>query len=246
MYNDAIWGRSASQRVRVAPEQMVSSPALAGDLDRSCQITAMDTRLVADAWGSNTPSADIVADGAVTLRDVAFVAAREQATCAADRPGPGVGGGQALVRLTAPVDQVMTGDLVTVDVALDPGPTGMAGIDGTVGGIGIGLQFDPAHMRLVDVQWHGGAADALPLGPRLDAQQGVVLAGAFGLPATLPVNTPLFSLIFQATGVGSAKIALMSAEAVDGAGRSISAQANGGGATVVNGQTFYLPLIGGR
>lgn len=246
MYNDAIWGRSASQRVRVAPEQLAGSPALAGDLDRSCQITAMDTRLSANAWGSNTPSADIVPDGAVTLRDVAYTAAREQATCAADRPGPGGGNGQALMRLTAPANQVMTGDLVTVDVMLDPGPTGVAGIDGMVGGIGIGVQFDSIHMRLVDVQWHGNTGSVLPLGPRIDTQKGIVLVGAFGLPTTLPVNAPLFSLIFQATGVGSAKIALTSAEAVDDAGRSISAQANGGGATVVNGQTFYLPLIGGR
>lgn len=194
----------------------------------------------------NTPNADIVPDGAVTLLDVAYTAAREQATCATDRPGPGVGSGLALVKLSTSANQVMTGDLITLDVSLDSGSVGEAHIDSAVGGIGIGLQFDPNHMRLVDVQWHGNAGNMLPLGPRIDAQEGSVLAGAFGVPATLAANAPLFSMTFQATAVGIGEVTLLSAEAVDDAGRSITVQTNGGGPTVINGQTYYLPMIGGR
>ena len=87
MYADAIWGRSASTRIVVAPDLLADRRSLIGDFDRSCTLTEFDTRLLASAFGSNRPERDIYADGVVDLRDVVAVDGRRGATCAAESDG---------------------------------------------------------------------------------------------------------------------------------------------------------------
>ena len=234
MYNDAVWGRSASQRVSVAPEQLADHAPFLGDLDRSCTLTVMDTRLAANAWGLRSAREDIVTDGVVTLQDVTAAAGRVGATCTADRPLPGAGSGAALVRLDVDRVSPMTGDIFAVNVSL--GATSVA-----LGGVGIALGFDPAHMRFIGAAL--ADAHALPLGPRVDQKKGVALAGALNLERPVLAGETVLRLNFQALGVGVGEIAVLGVEAADSAGRTLTAEAIGGESVTVTGQRFFLPTL---
>ncbi len=234
MYNDAIWGRSASQRVAVAPEQLADHAPFLGDLDRSCTLTVMDTRLAANAWGLRSAREDIVPDGIVTLQDVTVIASRVGATCAADRPLLGAGSGAGLVRIVVDKNAPTTGDRFAVDVSLDAASVAL-------GGVGVALGFDPAHMRFVSAALNDD--DALPLGPRIDRKKGILLAGALNLHQPMSAGATILRLNFQALGVGTGEITVLGVEAADSAGRTLAAQAIGGESVTVTGQRFFLPML---
>jgi hypothetical protein len=121
-----------------------------------------------------------------------------------------------------------------VDVSLDAASVAL-------GGVGVALGFDPAHMRFVSAALNDD--DALPLGPRIDRKKGILLAGALNLHQPMSAGATILRLNFQALGVGTGEITVLGVEAADSAGRTLAAQAIGGESVTVTGQRFFLPML---
>jgi len=92
MYRPEVWGRSASDQVLVAADRVASRPALPGDFDRDCRLTAFDASLVAETWSSGR-GRDLTGDGLVSIGDIALAAGR-------GRQGQACGDGVSLVTPT--------------------------------------------------------------------------------------------------------------------------------------------------
>jgi hypothetical protein len=241
MYNEAVWGRSASQRVTVAPEKLATRPGLAGDVDRSCQITTLDARLTAESWQSANASRDVSGDGKVDLRDVGAVASWVGAQCGTTRALPGAGNGEAHLNLAFSAANVQVGEEVTATLTLNSLTAANSDGASTLGGLGLTLTFDPVHLRVVRVVWNPSLAGVWQLGPQV--QNGRLALGVYNLPATLPVDQPLASIVFAGGGVGSSTVQTAAAEAVDASGRTLTASVTGNGAATVNGKQFFLPVV---
>lgn len=240
MYKEEVWGRSGSQRVLVAPERLVALPALAGDFDRSCRITAFDTRLAAGAWRTNSPRHDLNGDGQVDLADVAAVGSWQGAACGAQRTLPGSGNGAAGFTVAADDSALWVGDEVRVMIALaaeqNAGQSAIA-----PGGFALTLDLDPAHLAFKRLEINPVLGKVIPLGPQ--AQGNRLALGLYGLPTNLPAGTQLATLVLGSRGVGTTTMTVVEADAVDSAGRIINATATGGGAVQVDGNQLWLPTV---
>jgi hypothetical protein len=235
MYAEEMWGRSASQRVRVSPASLADRPALAGDFDHDCRITEFDTRQMAGAWGTRNELRDLDGDGDVDLRDVAAVASRQGATCLADKAMPGIGAGRVDFAVTPQADTITVGQAFNVDVTLE----NTAGL----GGFGLTLTFDPARLRTVGVTLDPTLTDALPLGPRIDNVAGRVAFGALGLPPGVAGGGKFATITFVGRRPGQAEVRVESAEAVDGEGRRLGTGPPVSHQMTVEGATTLLPLL---
>ncbi|MFN8489692.1 MAG: MG2 domain-containing protein [Caldilineaceae bacterium] len=244
MYNEAIWGRSASQRVTVAPEQLIPRPVLSGDFDNNCLVTDFDARQVAGVYGLTAPNRNLTGDARIDLRDVAAVVKRVGASCVADRSVPDqTGNGVANFVLALPNRTVTIGERFDVPVTLATLTAAKADLS-NLGGFGLTLHFDANRMALASVQWNPALGNGLPLGPTVDNVKGVVSVGTFHLPSNGAANSPLLTLTFVGWGVGAGSVTAIAAEAVDNAGRLITASAQTEGGVQVDGKQLFLPVVG--
>jgi uncharacterized protein YfaS (alpha-2-macroglobulin family) len=241
MYKEEVWGRTGSERVQVAPEKLAPLPILAGDFDRSCQISRFDAQLTAAAWHTDAPAYDVTGDGQVDLRDVAAVDSWQTLTCGAQRSLPGVGSGTVNLSLSADKHDLTVAEEVRVTVALSGLNAGESS-DAAFHGFDLTLNIDPTRLTLKGVEVNPALGKVIPLGPQV--QGPMVSVGLYDLPAHLPTDTPLATLIFSGSGVGSATIHVAEVNAVDGAGRTIQVNAAGSHALIVDGTQIWLPRIG--
>ena len=236
MYEPEIWGRSQSKRVIVSPEALTGRPALTGDFDRSCQITAFDAQQVAAAWGSTNSSRDISDDGLVNLQDVAAIAMRRGATCLNDRPAPGTASGEARFVLNMPEQTLQAGEQFEATFAFEGGTFGR--------GFGATLNFDQSKLRIANVRWHTEKGKMLPLGPNIRHLDGALDLGAFDLPETIQPGDNLVTITLTALTAGTADLTVSSAQATDSAGNLISATAQRtGGPITIQGSKMYMPVV---
>lgn len=249
MYNDAIWGRSATTQLQVQPERLAQPPQLAGDFDQNCQITDLDVQLAAAAWGTATAQRNIVADTNVDLQDLAAVAARRGASCRADRVQP----------TASPVKLSLLGETISqsawigepVRVTIRRGDIeGSGGVAPTLNGYGVTLNYDPTRLGFADIIIHGQTASTLPLGPVVDATAGTVrfgaheLATAHGFDTLIDPNQPLATVTFTGQAVGDTTVTLVAATAVDREGRQLSTTvANRAGIVSIHGKQIFLPIM---
>lgn len=241
MYKEAVWGRSGSQRVLVAPEQLAAAPTLAGDFDRSCQITAFDAQLTAAAWHTTSARHDLTGDGKVDLADVAAVGSWQGATCGAQRVLPGSGSGNAAFTIATDDSDLWIGEEVRVTIAL-AGVQSAEAAATTPGGFALALNLDASRLAFQRLEINPALGKVIPLRPQT---QGQTLAfGLYGLPVNLPAGTHLATLVLRSRTVGPATITVAEASAVDSAGRLISATATGSGAVKVDGRQIWLPVVG--
>lgn len=240
MYKEEVWGRSSSQRVLVAPEQLASLPTLAGDFDRSCQITAFDAQLTAAAWHTASARHDLNSDGTVDLADVAAVGSWQGATCGAQRSLPGSGSGTAAFTIATTAGELWIGDEVRVTIALAAIQRADAAAPAP-GGLALTLNLDPSRLAFKRLEVNPALGQVIPLRPQTQGQ--TLALGLYGLPANLPAGTQLATLVLSSRAVGPATITVADASAVDGAGRLIHATATGSGAVKVDGRQLWLPVV---
>ncbi|MEZ4861874.1 MAG: MG2 domain-containing protein [Caldilineaceae bacterium] len=241
MYNEDIWGRSASQLVQVAPEALAARPTLAGDFDRDCRITDFDARQVAGAWGTQASKRNLVGDTQIDLADVAAVMQRVGAKCGADRSRPTQGEGVAQFTVTAPDAPVQIGEHFTVRVTFAAASASQNAAT-QPGGWGLSLAYDPARLAVVDVAWSQQAANVLPLGPHVDNSAGRVQLGAYGVTTT-PAGEPQAIITFVGRSVGPVALRVTGSEAVNRAGELIGTTVESSGNIKVDGQELFLPVV---
>jgi len=219
---------------------LATLPLLAGDFDRSCQITAFDAQLTAAAWRTNSPRHDVNGDGKVDLADVAAVGSWQGAVCGAQPLLPGSGNGNARFTIAADARELWMGDELHVTIAL--ADVQNASVEGTMpGGFALTLNIDPARLAFKQLEVNPILGPVIPLMPQV---QGNTLAvGLYGLPANLPAGTQLVTLVLSGSGVGSTTISVTAASAVDRAGRTISATGSGSAVVNVDGRQVLLPLV---
>lgn len=238
MYKEEVWGRSSSQRVLVAPEQLAALPTLAGDFDRSCQITAFDAQLTASAWRTTSPRYDVNGDGKVDLADVAAVGSWQGATCGAQRSSPGNGSGAASFTVTLPARNFWVGDEVPVAITLGAVQSA-ANLATTPSGFTLLLKLERLTFQRLEV--NPALGQVIPLRPQMQGQ--TLALGLYGLPTNLPASTHLATLVLRGNSVGGATLNIAEANAVDSAGRVINATATGNGAVTVDGRQLWLPVV---
>ncbi|MFQ5459348.1 MAG: hypothetical protein ACE5EL_00995, partial [Anaerolineae bacterium] len=119
MYRPEVWGRSASDQVRVATRQVASRPDLAGDFDRDCRLTAFDAALVAAQWSGGGRARDTNGDGRLDVADIATSAGRAGAVCGDIVPLPPRSRAGVALTLEAP-DRVTPGEAFEVRVVAAP------------------------------------------------------------------------------------------------------------------------------
>jgi hypothetical protein len=234
MYAEEMWGRSASQRVSIAPEALTPRPALAGDFDRDCRVTSFDARQVAGAWGTTNRARDVDGDGTVSLQDVAGVATRQGASCLANQALPGSGEGRVELRAAPGADTVAVGRPFTVDLYSDQADK--------LGGFSLTLTFDPHLLRVVNVSLSPELAGGLMLGPQIDHAGGRVAFGTFGI-SRVPLAGRLATVTFVGRQTGEIRLGVQNAQAVDGDGRTLEAVASVQGVVTFTGQVWRLPLV---
>ena len=240
MYKAEVWGRSASQRVLVAPEQLATLPTLAGDFDRSCQITGFDAQLTAAAWRTASARYDVNSDGKVDLVDVAAVGSWQGATCGVQRSLPGSGSGNAAFTIATPAGDLWIGDEVRVTIALAVVQSAATAATAP-GGLALTLNLDPSRLAFKRLEVNPALGQVIPLRPQSQGQ--TLTLGLYGLPANLAAGTQLATLVLSSRTVGPATITVADASAVDSAGRPISATATGSGAVTVDGRQLWLPVV---
>jgi hypothetical protein len=240
MYKAEIWGRSASQRVQVAPESLAARPTLAGDFDRSCRINAFDTQLTAAAFAGTDPQFDLNQDGQVDLRDVATVGSWQGSACGETRSLPGNGSGRAGFTVSSSGAIHVVGDEVHVAITLASVQAAEATATAP-SGFALTLQTDPSYLAYQRLEQNPTLGGAIPL--VATAQDGTVTVGLYGLPSSLSSDTTLATVVFRGNRVGASDIRVVSAMAVDNADRAIEATANGGGAVTIDGEAQWLPLV---
>ena len=236
MYEEEIWGRSASALLSIEPETLVQRPTLAGDVDNNCLITEFDLRQAAAAWGGSSSISDVVADGLVDLSDLATIAARRGATCTADRGGLGHTSGQANLELRLVSLPTQVGDLFQMEIRLAAGaaPTGF----------GLRLNFAPTTVRTAGVHLAPALLAGLPMQTYIDNVQGQVRLGAMHAPAPLAVGDLLATIDFVAAGSGQVQLSVDQVQALDASDQMLngSAQSEQGEITVAP-QAIRLPII---
>ncbi|MEZ4708504.1 MAG: MG2 domain-containing protein [Caldilineaceae bacterium] len=236
MYEEAIWGRSSSALLSIAPETLVQRPTLAGDVDHNCFITEFDLRQAAAAWGGSSATSDVVADGVVDLRDLASIAARRGATCTADRSGPGNAGGQANFELKLVSLPTQAGDMFQMEIRLAAGAA--------PNGFGLRLTYAPATVRTARVNLSPALLDGLPMQTHVDNAQGQVWIGAMHVPTALVVGELLATVDFVAAGSGQVQVNADQVQALDASGRMLNGAAQSDQSEIVVApQTIRLPIV---
>ena len=241
MYKADVWGRSASQRVLVAPEQLAALPTLAGDFDHSCLVTAFDTQLTAAAWRTNSSRYDLTGDGKVDLADVAAVGSWQGTACGTARTLPGAGSGMAGFAIAVDDNELWVGDEVRVTVAL-AGVNSAATAAATPSGFALTLNLEQAGLHFKRLQVNPALGKVIPFTPQRQADK--LAVGLYGLPANLTAGTQLVTLVFSGSSVGATTISVAEASAVDNGGRTIGATATGSGTVTVDGKQVWLPVVG--
>ncbi|MCB0104573.1 MAG: hypothetical protein KDE53_01650, partial [Caldilineaceae bacterium] len=240
MYKPEVWGRSASQRVLVAPERLAAQPTLAGDFDHSCQVTAFDTQLAAAAWQTTNSRHDLNGDGIVDLRDVAAVGSWQGATCGTQRGFPGMGSGTAKFAIAAKDQSLGVGDEMRVAVSL--GAVNSATVAATTPrGFALTLRIDPAHLHFTQIEANPSLGKVIPLSA--EQHGATVVVGLYDLPTNLAAGSELATLVFRGSGVGATTISVVDAAAVDSAGRALQAEATGSGVVHVDGEQLWVPVV---
>jgi alpha-2-macroglobulin len=169
MYRPDVWGRSASDEVRVAPETVKARDLLAGDFDQDCRTTEFDASLVAEQWATDGRR-DLDGDRRIDATDIGLSLAHAGARCGAGFPLPPGEGGTAALRIDAPAT-VAGGETFDVAVRVE-GRGPLRAFD-----LAVALPAD--NYEVVRASAGDVLADARVLGPQL-------IPGGFRLGAFAP------------------------------------------------------------
>lgn len=241
MYEDVLWGRSASEQFRIDEELLVERPALNGDFDNDCRVSVFDAQQVAAAWGTSNAAADVSGgDGKIDLRDVAHVAGRIGADCLVDVAAPGTAAGKTVLSMALNESEASVAQSFTADVVLVEGSS--------VSGLGMTVSYNPAQLRFESVQWHGGFEDSLPLGPHLNPERGEVSFGAFATEMEAVrgagVGTKIATVVFRGLRSGEANLQLQSVQATNNTAHMVEADfVDSNGQILLDGTTIFMPVI---
>jgi len=167
---------------------------------------------------------------------MALVAARQGATCGADREPPEIGEGHVRLAVAPAAQTASVGRALRVEVSLEEATTAL-------GGFGLVLRFDAARLRVAEVYLDPALADGLPLGPFIDNEAGRVAFGVLGASLALTPGRHLASVTFVGQGVGETALEVASAEAVDAELRLVAAEATAPGSVTVTEADHFLPLL---
>jgi uncharacterized protein YfaS (alpha-2-macroglobulin family) len=241
MYREEVWGRSASAQVTVSPDGLAVRPALAGDFDKSCEVTHFDLRQVAAAYGTLSPQRNLVDDPAITLRDVVAVSHRHGARCGADLPFPTQTDRTIHFAIHGMSIPVRIGE--TFDAMLTVDGAHAAGVPSDLSGLGLTVHYERSKVDLVAIRWNEALGSITPLGPQSDHRAGRVSFGAVDLPANWPSDQPLATLTFVGRGVGSPTLTVETVEAAGAGGQMLQAQATANLPVSIEGHQTFLPLI---
>ncbi len=250
MYRPDVWGRSASDQVQIDADRVAERPALPGDIDRDCRLTAFDAALVADAWGDPSATAgdgrDIDGDGAIDAADIALAGGRASLACGDSVPvAPGAAGDVGL-RLEAPADVAQMG-VFDVAIVLAPGRA-PAAVD--LGAWEATLRVPAAAFDVVGIAGEGTWAGAGgKLGPAV-AGDTVRLGGFRPEPgAAITGRTELARLTLRARRAGATWIDVAAAQALTGRGGAYRVAVDGTTVAPAPWQPMaavYLPVAGPR
>lgn len=241
MYREEMWGRSASAQVVVAPDLLAARPALAGDIDQSCEVTRFDLRQVAAVYGTVSAQHNVVGDPAITLGDVVAVAHRTGARCGADLPFPMQTDRAIRFAIHATSSLVQIGETFEAVLLVDGANGASASSD--LSGLGLTLHFDRSKVDLVGIRWNGALGSITPLGPQIDHAAGRASFGAVELPPNWPPDQPLATLTFVGRGIGSPALTVETVEAAGAGGQLMQAQATTNLQVVIDGEQSFLPLV---
>jgi len=215
MYRPEVWGRSSSEVVRVAADRVAERPDLPGDFDRDCRLSAFDTQLVAEAWG--TGRRDVSGSGRTDVADIAIANGRVGLACGDGVPLPPAPGGELDLALRAP-DDVRQGDVFELEVVLRGA--------GNVGAAELSLELPRADFELVDVVAGDLLATPRLLGPRADGA--AVRVGAFAPDgAALDGEAVVLRVRLRALQAGSGSIGVARAQVVTDRGAEYRVTADG-------------------
>ncbi|MEO8082502.1 MAG: MG2 domain-containing protein [Ardenticatenales bacterium] len=128
MYRPEVWGRSASAKVAIATARVAERPALTGDFDRDCRLTAFDASLVADRWASGA-GRDVNGDGRTSVADIALAASHAGAQCGQAVAPPPAPSGDVALHAAYPTANV--GDTATLPITVE-GATAVGAVELTV------------------------------------------------------------------------------------------------------------------
>jgi len=235
MYRPDVWGRSASARFTIDAGAVAARPALPGDLDRDCRLSGFDAALVADVWGRDAGGAggidrdrDINGDGRIDVADVATSVGRDGLACGDAAPLPPGKAGDVALGLKAPAG-IVQGQTFEVEIAAestapaDPGAP-IAALD--IGGWEATLALPDGAFEVVGLAGGDALPDMRVLGPV--AGGGTVRVGGF-VPrsATAAGEVVLGTLTLRALRAGDARLGVMRAQVVTGAGGEYAVTAGG-------------------
>jgi uncharacterized protein YfaS (alpha-2-macroglobulin family) len=239
MYHEEMWGRSASERISVAPETLANRPTLAGDFDRSCSVSQFDLRQLAPFYGASVADRNLLDDDKITLRDLLAVAHRTGARCGDDKPLPGGSPDATHILVTTGASQIQIGEPFSVDLTLSSLSNGA----GQLGAVGLTLNYDITTIEFVAVDWNRALGMITPLGPTVDRAAGQVTLGVVQLPAGWPATQPLATLTFIGRGVGEGGLTIDNIEAADGANQTLQASGEAAVKVAVAGERVLLPVV---
>ncbi|MBV7332820.1 hypothetical protein KFU94_32250 [Chloroflexi bacterium TSY] len=243
MYEEDVYGRSASLKVTVLPEggtALIPLPLLAGDFDSNCLVTELDARMAAAAWGTKSTTGDVsgasgTSDGIVDLYDVSAIATRRGVSCFADRSIPVATDGRARFAVIVPDQEQLIGTEFEVQVVLEEA--------GDLAGYGVTLNFPPHRLDVARVEWNSALGQTLPLGPYVDRAAGYMSFGGFDLPSTVKPGDVLATVVFRGNVVGDELITASSAQAAVRTGQIMAATAESrGGPVTIGGKQIFLPI----
>ncbi|MDM8521330.1 alpha-2-macroglobulin family protein [Anaerolineales bacterium HSG6] len=264
MYDEEVWGRSTSQQVTIAPDDLQTRPNLQGDFDDDCRLTEFDLRQVAGAWGSRQTNRDLDQNGVVDLRDVSTVAVGHGSDCLTTPQTPVQGDGQANFALFTPVNDVAVGETFEVLVQFDQlsgigsaniqpaSATGSAGIlpasarstEQQLGGFSLNLTFNPNRYQIAALTQSDTLSATMPLGtgPQLDNSGGTVALGMLNLPDLLGQQSQLVTITFTSLVSGPVEFTRTSLQAVNASGQLIESQVEITNIELRR-QSVYLPSV---
>jgi hypothetical protein len=233
MYRPEVWARSASAQVQVAADRVLDRPALAGDFDRDCRLTAFDASLVAADWAAGR-GRDVNGDGRVDVVDIGVAQGRSGLVCGNAVPGAPASAGDMTVRLRTP-QAIRQGEEFDVEIVTEG--------SGQVGGYELALGLPAGAFEVVGLTQGDRLTDARVLGPI--SQGGAVRLGAYAEQGTTTGGPSVLArLRLRALRAGDANLSVNSAQIVTDRGAPYRVTADG---TVVSpqpwlpGRVIYLP-----
>lgn len=228
MYRPEIWARSASDQVTVQRGEFVEPSTLHADRDRSCAVDTFDVRLSVLAWA--TPGS-----GHASAADVARTMANVGRTClTGDAPQTAPLNIAPRVRLVPRNAQVAVGGQFLVDVVVEDAASSR--------GYDLAVNVPPSVARIDAVEPLALPADAITLGPNVDATHGRAVWGGVLKTGVGGDGVTVGTLRLTALQPGAVTLTIESAQVLDAVGQPHAADVSGTQVTT-GGYRVLLPYI---